>query len=368
MIIPFHNIQRFFLKNQEQIQKLSLKIYSTGKVVAGKETEELEKNLCALNGRKYAVTTGSCTDALYFALYATGLKPKDEIFIPAFSFIASLSSVVRAGLVPVFCDINSKSFMLNLQDAENKITKKTKAILAVNLFGATLNKFELENFAKKNNLLLIEDAAQSLGNPHQEFKWGSIGKASCLSFVPTKIVGVYGSGGAVLTDDGAIYETVKKLRYHGKDMNTGQFTCLGYNSQISEFDAALLNYQLNFLDKIVEERNKIASIYCNELSNIPEIILPEINSNPSSFHKFVIRVSFRDKLEKVLSEAGIQTMKHFSYTLDEANFLKEFSHKAENIKIAQQIKNQVLSLPIYPELTEQEIRFVCASIKKIFKK
>lgn len=367
MNIDFFGIDKFYKKYSNDIISITARVYETGKFLAGPDIEKFEKNICKICNRKYAVAVANCTDAIYFALVAAGIKPGDEILTTSFSFIASVSPVVRIGAIPVFTDISDTDFMMEISDLGKKITPATKAILGVHLFGQMFPVKEMEEIAAKNNLILVEDAAQSFGSTCNNRPAGSAGLISCLSFDPTKIIGAFGSGGAILTDDKTIYETLVKLRYHGKSKTTGDYEIQGYNSRISTAQAALLNFQLQYLDEWVHRRNEIASIYTNELQANRDIILPSTNQNTKHiFHKFVIRANHRDRLRKYLAENGISTQVHYEKALFENTLFRDYRHFSSGIFITPLIKDTVLSLPIYPELTNREILYICKKINEFY--
>ncbi|MEK6816631.1 MAG: aminotransferase class V-fold PLP-dependent enzyme, partial [Nanoarchaeota archaeon] len=225
--INFFGKDRYFQAYSEDIMDIVRKVYSHGKVVMGPEVEEFEKKVAGFCSRKYGIAVGSCTDALHLSLIAAGVKKDDEVLVTGLSFIASTTCIVRLGAVPVFVDVNPETYMMDLEDLENKITPKTKAIVAVDLFGDALNIEAVETIGKRHNIPIIEDAAQSIGSRYDERKVGSMGLCSCISFDPTKILAAQSNGGAVLTDDEDVYRKISKMRYHGKNMKTGEFEMLG---------------------------------------------------------------------------------------------------------------------------------------------
>jgi len=368
MKIPFYGIKKFYDDNAQEILGIVNDVYSGG-MLFGDDTVKLEKELCDFTGRKYAVTVSSCTDALFFALKSLGVGAGDEVIITSFSFIASVSPILRAGALPVFVDIDPSTYLMDLADMEKKITPKTKAILAVHLFGQTVDISGIEKIARKNNINLIEDAAQGLGAKSGNRMAGSMGQASCLSFDPTKVISAFGSGGAVLTDDEAVYKKIIQLRYHGKGEGD-DFMGEGYNSRLSASQCALLSYQLrSHLDKRISRLREIAGIYDNELGKISEITIPvSLPGNFHIYHKYVIQTSQRDALKLYLKENGIDTMIHYARPLFEYSLFKKYPYRAENIFVNPNICNKVLSLPIYPELTNQQIDYICNSIKKFYSK
>ena len=364
MNIPFYNIKRVYQKHSKEIINTVASVYSGGNVLMGAEVEELEKKVSRICGRKYALAVGSCTDALFFALKSAGIGKGDEVLVTSFSYTASVTPILRAGAVPVFVDIEPNYFMMDLPDLVKKITGRTKAIVAVHLFGQMLPIDKLEEIAKRNDLVLIEDAAQSLGSEYNGRKAGSAGLCSCISFDPSKIIGAFGCGGVFLSDDEAVYKMVKKLRFHGKNMENGEFEILGYNSRMATSQAALVLLQLNWLENWIEKRNEIAAIYNRELNMIKEIKIPEVNNgNSHTYHKYVIQVKNRDKLRKHLTDNGIQTMTHYNKALYEHPLFDNYKYRAANISLVHQIKNKALSIPIYPELKSEEVQYICEVIK-----
>jgi len=368
MPIPFYGIKKFYEENAQEILEVVGRVYSGG-MLFGEETMQLEKDLVELTGRKYAVTVGSCTDALFFALKSLGVGAGDEVIITSFSFIASVSPILRVRAVPVFVDIDPETCLMDIFDMGKKITPRTKAIIAVHLFGQTVDISSIEKIARKNNIKLIEDAAQGLGAKSGNRMAGSMGQASCLSFDPTKVISAFGSGGAVLTDDEAVYKKIIQLRYHGKGEGD-DFVWEGYNSRLSASQSALLSYQLrSHLDKRINRLREIAGIYDKEIGKIAEINIPEsLPGNFHIYHKYVIQTSQRDTLKLYLKENGIDTMIHYTRPLFEYSLFKNRSYKAEKTLVCKNICNKVLSLPIYPELTNQQIDYICNSIKKFYSK
>lgn len=368
MDIGFFDIDKVYKEHKEEINLAIEKVLTSGKVLMGPEIEELENVVANYCNRKYAVATGSCTDALFFAITGSGINKGDEVLVTSYSFIASVSPILRIGAIPVFVDIDPNSFMMNLDDLKSKITNKTKAIVAVHLFGQCLPIDELEEIATENNLILIEDAAQSLGSYYNSRSAGSMGIASCISFDPTKVIGAFGNGGILLTDDENMFKVVSKLRYHGKNIETGEFEILGYNSRLSSYQAALLLIQFNHLDSWIEKRNKIAELYNDELKEIDEITVPQVDGKTIHiYHKYVMKVERRDQLKEHLMQNGIKTMIHYKKTLFENELFNQYKYFSQDIIVATKITKQVLSLPIYPSLKIEEIKHITESIKDFYK-
>lgn len=368
MKIPFNRYNQFYLEHREEILNLLDKTLTSGKYIRENNVLELERNIAEKCDRAYSITTSSCTDALYFALKACGIKDDDEVIIPSYSYIASLEPILRCRAVPVFADITPDSLMLDLSGLQDLVTSKTKAIILVQLFGSCLNDFaKLKKFAEDNELTIIEDAAQALGSSSNNIKGGKFGDISCISFDPTKIISAFGTGGAILTDNIKYYKVVKQLVHHGQNDNI-ENTILGYNSKISALNATIINLQLNSLETLIAKTNEIANNYINRLKEIKEIkiILPYQN-NKSTFHKFVIIAENRNALKKHLDEQGIETKIHYSTLLPDHKLLNDFKYVCKDMPIANTIKNKVLSLPIYYSLSKKEIDYICDYIIRFYK-
>ena len=366
--IPFGNLDRQFASHRETFLKIADEVFTSGNLLQSRAIDDFENKMAEMCGRKRAVAVNSCTDALYFALLTCGVKPGDEVLVTSFSFIASLSPILRAGAKPVFIDIEPDYFMMDLKSIERKITPNTKFILAVHLFGQCLNMREVEEFAKKHNITIIEDAAQSFGSSYKGRPAGKLGKVSCISFDPTKVVGSFGSAGIALTDSEEIAEHIKRLRCHGKGKGENGFSHLGFNSQLSSEHAAMLSFKLDLLKEWMAKRNQIAQKYIAELKDFEgeNLTLPKIRKDSShNWHKFVLKTKHRDKLRKKLSEMGIDTKVHYTYTLGRTEYLPE--NFKDSARIAEKITKEVLSLPIYPELTDEEIKHIIKELKEFFK-
>lgn len=369
MKIPFFDIDRIYQANSTEILGAVGNVFKTGNVLMGPDVAEFENKIGSYCNRRFAVAVGSCTDALYFALLATGIKPGDEVLVTSFSFIASVSPILRAGAIPVFTDIDPSTYMMDPADLERKISPRTKAIVAVHLFGQTLPIDRIEEISSGYQLALIEDAAQSIGAHDNGRMAGSMGHASCMSFDPTKVIGAFGNGGVLLTDDAEIASRVRKYHYHGKNMDTGEFEILGFNSRLASSQAALLTLQLDWLPGWIAERARVAGIYMDDLRSLPDITLPVTRPGSNHvYHKFVIRAGKeRDRLMAHLGKNGIKTMIHYSNALFENPLFRDFPYKAESLANVHKATQEVLSLPVYPYMTDEEAHFVTTTIQKYYK-
>lgn len=361
-IIPYLNVSHFYHEHREEINELNHTIYSSGRLMDGSYTNSCELELSKIYAYPHASMVGSCTDALFFALLANDIQQGDEIIITSFSFIGSVTPIIRAGATPVFVDINIENGLMNIPEIAQKINSKTKAIIAVHLYGQVLDMELINKIAEEYSLVVIEDAAQSisiLANYGNSKKSESI----CFSFDPTKVVHAFGSAGAVLCSNESTDSKIKALRYHGK--TSTDFAFLGYNSRITEFQAALVLMQLKLIKSIINNRKEIALNYVENLSHLPQISIPQINNN-TNFHKFVIQTENRDDLQKHLTKQGIQTMIHYNKALYEYDVVK----KVSNTTILQNtefIKKRVLSLPIYWGLKVKNLDYIMGKIWSYYK-
>lgn len=368
--VPFFGVDRQFAEHREGLMLATEKALASGKSLQGPDVVNLENEMAELCHRRYGVAVGSCTDALAFSLYALNIGPGDEVIVPAISFFASVSCVLRVGATPVFADIDMHFGMIDTNKLESLINAKTKAIIAVHLYGQTLDMADLERIAKRNNIALVEDAAQALGAKDKQRPAGSMGQTSCISFDPTKVLNASGSGGIVLTDDSDIYEAIKRLRYHGRDQKTREIIEIGYNSQLASDKAAQLRYKLAFLKDWQKRRAAIADYYNSELSNIPGIGIPTIRPGSThNWHKYVLDIAVgRDGLREHLKQSNVSAMVHYDKTLADEPVIQalQLDPLQTNTPVAKQKVKQVLSLPIFAELTDLEVEKVVSSIKTYY--
>lgn len=363
--IPFFGLAREFGEHQDEILSQVKSVYTSGQVLQGADVHLLEEEMADLCARRYAVTVGSCTDALYFSLIAAGIGPGDEVLVPDYSFIASASCILRAGAKPVFVDIGDDGNM-DLAKAEVAVTAATRGIIYVHLYGLMGEACAVELFAKKHDLVLVEDAAQAIGACRKGRCAGSVGDFSCISFDPTKPLGAPGSGGIILTDDEEKFLHLCQLRYHGRNQKQ-QFTCLGYNSQMPSATAAILRYKLRYAKEWEERRHHVASHYIDGLTDT-ECLLPiESESTQHIYHKFVIRHPARDSIREMLHDNGVQCMVHYPHPLHAHELFKNYAVGVVS-PVATAYAKSALSLPCHPFLTTVEVDNVISLIREVIGK
>jgi dTDP-4-amino-4,6-dideoxygalactose transaminase len=354
--IPFFGAERTWAARGDRYAALMSAALSTGRSLQGPAVGAFEAALAECCERRHAIAVGSGTDALFFALVAAGVGPGDEVVVPAVSFIASASSILRAGAVPVFADID-EHLMLDPRAAEAALTARTRAILAVDLYGQVVDAAALEALAHDRGLALVEDAAQALGARRA----GAIGLLSCCSFDPTKTVAAPGSGGAVLTDDDDLAAHLRRLRWHGRAAD-GHHSELGYNSQLPTASAAVLHDKLVRDDTAwTERRRAIAARYDEALAPTPHRPVGIAPGRTHVFHKYVVRSPARDALRDHLGRHGVTTLVHYAAPLARQPM---FDGRCREMACpdAERACDEVLSLPIHSQLTDAEVQRVCAAL------
>jgi dTDP-4-amino-4,6-dideoxygalactose transaminase len=358
-VIPYFALDREFEALRDPIMARVEEVFRSGRLLQGPWISAFERELAGLAGRKHAVAVNSCTDALYFAFAALGIAPGDEVMIPDFSFAATASSVLRTGAVPVYVDIGG-DYELDLDHAASLVSDRTKALVYVDLYGRMGDAGALERFAERHGLLLVEDAAQTLGGVRDGRPAGSAGVVSCFSFDPTKVVSAPGSGGALLTDDDAIAEAARTLSHHGKS-SEGTFDRVGQNAQMSSIVAAVLSVKLEWEEAWLRARQRVAAAYGEALASRAAIVPERPVDREHVFHKYVIRVPQRDAVRAALEQRGVSTLIHYSTTLSALPFAAAAPKRGGGERAAR-FADEVLSLPVHAHLRDEEIESICTAL------
>jgi len=344
---------------KEEIDEAVHKVIERGEFILGPEVEALEEEIAAYLGVKYAVGVASGTDALSIALRSCGIEPGDEVITTPFTFIATAEAITRCGARPVYVDIDPKTYNIDPAKIEPKITRQTKAILPVHLYGQAAEMDHILEVAAKYSLEVIEDCAQALGAEYRNRKVGSLGDVGCLSFFPAKNLGAYGDGGMIVTNDTGIAEVATTLRNHGSKISY-HYLMHGFNSRLDALQAAILRIKLKYLDNWNELRRSKASLYAPLLSQVENIEPPYVEGhNKPSFNYYTIRLINqginRAELRKHLAGRGIQTSVYYPLSLHLQEVYRSLGYKAGDFPESELAQEQVLSLPIYPELSEGQI-------------
>ena len=365
MKIEFNNIYRQDKILLNKIIKKTKKIIKKSNFILGEEVLDFEKKFSNFTKTKFCISCASGTDALYLVLKSLNLSYKDEVIVPAMTYVATASTVINAGCKLRLADVNLKDASINQKDIINKINSRTKAIIIVNLWGHCSDYQKLKKICDKEKIILIEDAAQSVGARNiKNINSGNIGHVACFSFFPGKNLGSFGDGGAIVTNSKKIYLYTKRARNHGALLKYDH-KFPGRNSRLDTIQAAVLSLKLKNYKDVVLKRNKLANIYYKKFKNIKKIETFKLNKNNTTvYHQFVIRTQKRDLLKKFLSKNKIQTMIHYPYMLNELPF---FKYK-KKLKKSYYLGKKILSLPISEEHTEKEINYVANKVIKFFRK
>ena len=344
-MIPFLDLKSINAQYKAELIEACTKVIDSGWYIQGNECTEFEKEFALYCGTKYTIGVANGLDALILILRAYKemgiINDGDEVIVPSNTYIASILAISQNNLIPVLVEPDINTYLIDPLKIEEKITSKTKAILPVHLYGQTCQMDEINKIAKKYNLKVIEDSAQSHGAYFGNKRSGNLGDASGFSFYPGKNLGALGDGGAVTTNDEALANTIKALGNYGSHKKYENLY-KGINSRLDEIQAAMLRVKLKYLDEEINKRRKIANYYLENIKN-DNIILPTITTD-SVWHLFVIRTIKREKLQKYLLDKGIQTLIHYPLPPHKQEAYKEWND--ENYPISEQIHNEVISLPI----------------------
>jgi len=366
-MIPLVDLKAQYNAIKEEIDAAVLKVIAEGDFILGAEVRALEEELASFMGVKYAVSVASGTEALELALLACGIGPGDEVITTPFTFIATVEAIAKCGATPVFVDIVQEMYNLDPTKIEPKINKKTKAILPVHLYGQPAEMDAVLELAQKYRLVVIEDCAQSLGSEYKGKKTGSLGDAGCFSFFPSKILGAYGDGGMVTTNNPDIVDMLKMLRNHGSREKYYHLVH-GFNSRLDNLQAAVLRVKLRYLDGWILARQRVAALYARLLSEVEEIELPYIAPEGNHvFNYYTIRVKNgrkdRDRLQQYLYSQGIASAVYYPLSLHQQEVYKYLGYSNGAFPVCEQAQEEALSLPIYPELTNDQIERIANAIK-----
>lgn len=365
MKVPFVDLTRESHKISKAILDKIKKVISSGTFILGNEVTQFEEMFSKYLGIKYCVGVASGTDALTLSLKALGIGKGDEIIVPAFTFIASVSPIVLLGAKPVLVDILPDKPTINYSQVENAITERTKAILPVHLYGYSCDMQNINKMAKKHNLFVIEDACQAHGSKYKNKKAGTFGDIAAFSFYPGKNLGSYGDAGAIVTSNKLLAEKVRMLRDHGQKKKY-RHEVIGYNSRLDTINAAVLKIKLPYLEEWNKKRRQLANLYSKLLRNLPIELPFENNVAIPNYHLYVIKTSKRDKLYTYLRNKNIFCGIHYPFPLHLQPALKSLNYKAGDFPSSEKFARTCLSLPMFPHLSEKEVYFVAKQISAFF--
>ena len=333
------------------------RVLASGRYVLGPDGEALERELAAYTGAAHAVGVNSGTDALHLALVACGVGPGDEVIVPAFTFFASAEAVSYTGATPVFADVDAATFNLNMDSLKKSITSKTKAVIAVHLFGQCAALDGISRICKENSLVLVEDVAQALGADYDGRRAGSWGDFGCFSFYPTKNLAAAGDAGLITTNDRKHDETLRMLRHHGS-RKTYLHERVGWNSRLDELQAAVLRVKLAHLDRFNKARCAVAGLYRKRLDGKDLVLPAEHGRGTHVYHQFTIRSSKRDALREALARESIAASVFYPIPLHRQPAY-EAANRGLSLPVSEKISSEVLSLPINPLIDEASVDRIC---------
>lgn len=365
MKIPILDLTAQYKSIKNEIDTAIKNVVDSQHFILGPEVENFEKEISAYCGTKYAVGVASGTDALILSLKALGIGQGDEVITTPFTFFATAESISLVGAKPVFVDIDPGTYCMNPELIEDKITKNTKAIMPVHLFGQCADMDRILEVARINNLKVIEDTAQAMGATYKGRQAGSMGDAGALSFFPSKNLGAFGDGGMVITNNKDIAETIKMLRVHGSTVRYIHSE-IGTNSRLDALQAAVLRVKLKYLDKWLESRRRIGQYYNDHLQDNKALAVPAAPSyNTHTYHLYTLRVKpGPEKLSRSLNEAGIEARTYYPVPLHLQECYKDLGYKKGEFKVSELAASQTFSIPIYPELGVNEQKFIIEKINE----
>jgi len=353
-MIPLVDLKAQYHCIQDEIQSAINQVLESGRFILSENVAAFEQETASYLGVKHAIGVASGTDALVLALRALGIGPGDEVIVPAFTFYATAGAVMLTGAKPVFADIDFSTYCIDANKVKTCVTEKTKAVIPVHLYGQPAEMNEVLAVAKEFGLSVIEDNAQAFGAEYRGRKTGSFGDIGCHSFFPTKNLGGYGDGGLITTQDEGLAEKVCMLRTHGWKKKYYP-EILGYNSRLDEIQAAILRVKLRHLDRWNEFRVQIAATYSRALAS-QHVVTPQAQPNTRHvFHLYTIRTANRDWLAKRLRDGGIHCGIYYPQIPPLAEPSRGFGFREDDFPRAVQASREVLSLPLYPEMTEEQI-------------
>ena len=363
MSIPVFDLTRQYAFLREAMDEAIRRVIESGQFVLGREVEALEEEVAAFCGVSHAVGVASGTDALHLALLALGVGPGDEVLVPAFTFIATAEVVIYCGATPVFVDLDPQAYALDPGAAAAAVTARTKAIIPVHLFGHPAPMEVISALAARHGLAVIEDAAQAFGARSRGRVVGSLGDVGCFSFFPTKNLGAYGDGGMVVTDDAALAERVRQLRVHGAHERY-LHRVVGYNSRLDALQAAVLRVKLPHLEGWNDARRSHAAAYTAGLEKVSGVVCPtEAPGSHHVYHQYTVRAARRDDLERHLADQGIGAAIHYPVSLPAQEAFAGGGYMEGAFPESDRAAREVLSLPMFPELTEEEIGRVVRAVQ-----
>jgi UDP-2-acetamido-2-deoxy-ribo-hexuluronate aminotransferase len=373
MKVKMYTSQREYHEKKREFDTAIQEVIENGNFIMGDQVKSFESALQDYTGAKYAIGCASGTDGLIITSDILGFKDGKEVITAPFTFLASTSCITKHRGKPVFVDIDEETFCIDVNKIEEKITDKTQGIIPIHLFNQMADMDKIMDISKKHNLRILEDAAEAFGMRWKgggaEYKHsGTIGDFGVYSFFPTKTLGGYGDGGMIVTNNENLAELAKKYRVHGAAKKY-QYDYIGYNSRLDTIQAAILSIKLKYIDDAIKKREEIANLYKERLSSCSQIRIPQIKGNQKHvYYVFNILAENRDGLEEYLNKNEIGTSIYYPTPLHMQKCYEYLGYKKGDFPISEKVCGSILALPIYPEITKDEIEFVCETIHNFYKK
>lgn len=367
MDVPFINLKAQYLSIKSEVDAVVGSVFESSIFVGGKSVSEFENKFSQLYAIDNCIGVGNGTDALFLILKALGISEGDEVITPAHSWISTSETVSLAGATPVFTDVDNHHYTITPENIKSKINPKSKAVIVVHLYGQAAPVKEIAELCKKHNLFLIEDCSQAHLTEVGNQLVGKFGVASAFSFYPTKNLGAYGDAGCVITSDSDFATKIRRLANHG-GLHKDEHIMEGTNSRLDSLQASFLSVKLKHLNEWTDKRITNAALYYSLLENVQDITLPYVRPDTKhSFHLFVIRAKKRDELRSFLQTHSIQTMVHYPTALPFEPAYAHLIHTKDEFLVSLALTLEILSLPIYPELSAEQITYVCDKIKEFYR-
>jgi dTDP-4-amino-4,6-dideoxygalactose transaminase len=363
--IPVENLTRQWQQIGPEIMAAAARVLPSGKYTLGPELSAFEAEFAAMIGAKYGVGISSGTAALHLGLLACGVGPGDEVITVPNTYIATVFAITYCGATPVFVDVEPDTFNLDVTQIERKIGPRTRAILPVHLYGQITNMEALLEIAHRRNLKVVEDAAHAHGATRRGRFAGVWGDVGCFSFYPTKVMGAFGDGGLCTTNDPEIYERLRQLRYMGQRTKYNH-EIVGYQERLDELQAAMLRVKLHYLRGWIEQRQHVAAMYDELLTGLPVVTPMVEKGNDHVYYLYTIRAERRDALKDYLLEHGIGCYVVYPYLVPETGAYRSLGVARDEMPVAAKYLDEILCLPMYPELTDDEIRQVTDTIRAFY--
>ncbi|WHY71176.1 DegT/DnrJ/EryC1/StrS family aminotransferase [Fictibacillus enclensis] len=364
MTIPFLDLKSQYLSIKDEVINAVEHICNDTAFIGGKAVDIFEESFAKYCNASHCIGVGNGTDALWLALKAMNIGPGDEVIVPVNTFIASVEAISAVGAIPVFVDNDVDTYTIDIANIEKCITPKSKAIIAVHLYGQSADMDPILDIAAKHGLKVVEDAAQAHGAEYKGRRVGSIGDVACFSFYPGKNLGAYGDGGAVVTNNREIADIVRLLSQHGSK-HKYQHKIAGYNSRLDGIQAAVLNIKMKYIEQWTEARRKNASLYCQLLEGSNIIVPFERKNSRHVYHLFVVRLNNRDEVQKRLLEHGIQTAIHYPIPIHLTEAYVKLGIPKGTYPLSETYADEILSLPMYAELSKKQIHEIVYVLREI---